>query len=94
MGQTSDHRRYANDKPKSCEYCYFWRGKHKGCERSECFYLLPEETEKSMVKTASEGAEPLEEESCEGCPYGKYSPCIGYCLEQIIRELKVRRYAK
>lgn len=94
MEQAADNRRYAKDKPKSCEYCYFWRGKRKGYERSECFYLLPGETEKSPAKTDAEEAEPFEEESCEGCPYGKYSPCIGYCLEQIIRELKVRRHAK
>lgn len=83
-----DNRRYAKDKPKSCEYCYFWQGKHKGCERPECFYLLPEDTADSTEVNTSERV------SCDGCPYGKYSPCIGYCLEQIIRELRVGRYAQ
>ena len=25
--------RYAEDKPKSCEYCYFWNEKKKECRK-------------------------------------------------------------
>ena len=39
--------------------------------------LLPEEPEK-------------EEGTCEGCPYGKHAPCIGFCLLKIVRELKIK----
>ncbi len=24
---------------------------------------------------------------CQGCPYGRHSPCIGYCLKKILREM-------
>ena len=34
--------RYAEDKPKSCEYCYFWNEKKKECRQMRCFYQLPE----------------------------------------------------
>ena len=34
--------RYAEDKPKSCEYCYFWNEKKKECKQMRCFYQLPE----------------------------------------------------
>ena len=27
-------RKYAADKPSECRYCYFWRGKRKGCGRT------------------------------------------------------------
>ena len=27
--------RYAEDKPKSCEYCYFWNEKKKECRPDE-----------------------------------------------------------
>lgn len=29
--------RYAEDKPKSCEYCYFWNEKKKECRQMRCF---------------------------------------------------------
>ena len=29
--------RYAEDKPKSCEYCYFWNEKKKECKQMRCF---------------------------------------------------------
>ena len=28
---------------------------------------------------------------CEGCPYGRYSPCIGYCLQKILLEIKQKK---
>ncbi|MCD8249308.1 MAG: hypothetical protein LUC60_05595 [Lachnospiraceae bacterium] len=72
--------KYAEDKPKDCTYCYFWLGGRKGCRIDTCFYL--EESEE-------DGADP--DESCEGCPYGRDAPCIGYCLRKIMREMKVGR---
>ena len=24
--------RFAEDRPKSCKFCYFWQGRNKGCE--------------------------------------------------------------
>ncbi len=87
MKQKTEHAlpRYSQDKPKSCEYCYFWGGKRRGCELSKCHYLLPEKTKESMVHTKG---------NCKGCAYGKHSPCIGYCLVKIMQEMKVGRYAE
>lgn len=28
---------------------------------------------------------------CEGCPYGKYHPCLGYCIAKILKEVKAHR---
>lgn len=70
--------RYAADKPKECKYCYFWEGKKKGCQLGEerCYYLLPPEKEKKKKSP------------CDGCPYGRVSPCIGYCLREIQQKRK------
>ncbi len=76
---------YSPHKPKSCEFCYFWRGKRRGCELPKCQYLLPEKTKTSFEHMT---------EHCKGCAYGKHSPCIGYCLVKIMKELKVGRYAE
>lgn len=73
-------RKYMEDKPKDCAYCYWWRGGKKGCARDSCYYLLPPDEENpAKEKTAGE---------CRNCPYGKHSPCIGYCIDKIFREHK------
>ena len=75
QGGKGDRQRYTEDKP-NCNYCFFH--KKKGvCSLKECHYLLPDEPEKK------------EEETCGDCPYGKYSPCIGYCLLKVLREMKI-----
>ena len=28
---------------------------------------------------------------CKGCPYGKYHPCLGYCIAKILKEVKEHR---
>lgn len=65
--------RYAAAKPKDCKYCYYWGGKNKGCELGEerCYYILPEKKE-------------VKKSPCDGCPYGRVNPCIGYCLRNIM----------
>ena len=67
---------YAADKPNDCRYCYFW--KNKGCSlgKENCYYLI---SVPSMPKS-----------ECDGCPYGRHSPCIGWCTKQIMREMGVR----
>ena len=42
-------RKYSEEKPWSCKYCYWWGGKKKGCSLKQCHYLLPEK--KKAVKT-------------------------------------------
>lgn len=69
--------RYAQDKPKDCACCYFWSAGKKACTKKNCYYLLPEQE--------TEG----KEGDCRNCPYGKYSPCIGYCLLKILREMRL-----
>lgn len=73
-----DGRRYADDKPKDCRLCYFWHRVSKRCSLGEenCFYLLSiEDTRKKPVTV------------CDGCPYGRASPCIGWCTRKILGQL-------
>ena len=83
--QISNTPSYSQDKPKDCKYCYFWSGKKYGCELKSCYYCLPNELTKQQS---------VDIVSCKGCPYGRHSPCIGYCLVKIMQELKVGRYAE
>lgn len=90
----ADRGRYAADKPKECRLCYFWKGKRKGCSQKECYYLLPEESQKSGILM---GKQPFQESSetgdCQRCPYGRHSPCIGYCLQKIMWEMREKKQA-
>ncbi len=75
---------YAEDKPKNCDYCYFQKPKTKACGLGRCFYLLPEsglEPEKGMAGEAG----------CGDCPYGRIRPCIGFCMEKLLAEMRQKK---
>ncbi len=61
-------RKYTSEKPWSCKYCYWWKGKNKGCGLKQCHYLIPEKEKKRESAVSNK---------CNGCPYGKPVPCIG-----------------
>lgn len=65
---------YAPEKPKDCRYCYFWNSNRKRCHlgKENCYYLV----------TA-----PKVESECDGCPYGRDHPCIGWCTKKVMREV-------
>ncbi len=68
-----DGVRYYADRPGNCSGCYFWKNKKEGCllGRDNCYYLA------GAIKKKS---------PCEGCPYGRVKPCIGFCMKKILGE--------
>ena len=76
-------RSYRPEKPTNCVFCYFWAGMRRGCGERNCYYLLPE-------KDAPKG----KAGECDGCPYGKHSPCIGYCIARLEAEMQEKRRVK
>lgn len=64
--------RFSEEKPKDCRYCYFWCGKKKCCSlgKAECYYKVIEEE--------------VKKNECSDCPYGKHSPCIGWCMKKLL----------
>lgn len=73
MSEMKKEVRYAEDKPKSCEYCYWWDPQVKTCILGEdkCYYILPDKTKKRT-------------RPCDGCPYGRNNPCIGFCMKKLL----------
>lgn len=73
--------KYSSDKPKDCHYCYFWKNNKVGCElgTENCCYRV------QIRKTVSE---------CSDCPYGRASPCIGWCTRKILEEMGLRHSRK
>ncbi len=89
-----DNRKYAADRPGDCKHCYFWKGKRKGCSQKECYYLLPEDIATSETVTEEVFHQKSDENrtgNCQGCPYGRHSPCIGYCMKKILREMREKK---
>ena len=70
---------FAADKPSDCRFCYYWNNKESACflGKDKCYYLI---TTPQMQKS-----------ECDGCPYGQYYPCIGWCTKKILRELRDHR---
>ena len=62
---------YTADKPSDCHYCYFWTNGRKGCRlgRNNCYYLI--------------SLPPKPKSECDGCPYGRDHPCIGWCTKKV-----------
>lgn len=94
-------RKYREDKPVDCGYCYWWKPGKKCCEREECFYLLPPDTAviglgvsadmpEGVGYVFADSPQPDTYGDCRYCPYGKHSPCIGFCLAKILYEMGVR----
>ena len=69
---------YTADKPSDCHYCYFWTNGRKGCRlgRNNCYYLI--------------SLPPKPKSECDGCPYGRDHPCIGWCTKKVMREVGLR----
>ena len=71
--------RYHDDRPKSCERCFFWKNKRTGCilGKENCYYLahVPEKPSK-----------------CDNCPYAKGGPCVTVsCYKDLEAWLRERR---
>ena len=71
---------YAPEKPSDCSLCHFWNSTQSRCSlgRDNCYYLIRE-----APKVKSE---------CDGCPYGRDRPCIGWCTKKIMQELGIRSH--
>lgn len=80
---TFRQKRYTDDKPEDCTYCYFWKKSTGRCSVDKCSYLVSdrEQEEKTHIS---------EMPDCAGCPYGKHSRCIGCCLLKIMQETALK----
>ena len=79
-----DGRVYASDKPCDCRYCYYWDMRRSDCIRDKCWYLLP--LPKNIAESFDDDGRLISD--CRICPYGRVSPCIGYCIAKLYREMR------
>nr|WP_288825835.1 hypothetical protein [uncultured Clostridium sp.] len=70
---------------EECPYCLHWQGKKKGCSLESCPYF--EDLGHAEDMELGLGLPETEEDTCSDCPYGRASPCIGFCIRKIMEEL-------
>ena len=74
-----------------CQYCLYWKGKKKGCTYPDgcCCPTAQKPARRNGIEQVydkdsnSEETAPVSE--CTGCPYGRDSPCIGWCTKEVMR---------
>ena len=72
-----------------CRYCLYRKGKLRGCVYPDgCCCPVPQKPERrngieQVYEAAADSAAPVSE--CEGCPYGRAAPCIGWCTKEVMR---------
>ena len=90
---STDNRRYTKNRPSDCAYCYFWKANKKCCSQPECYYLLSDNISGSKPASQAPELSTISEKTgdCRTCPYGRHSPCIGYCIKKIILEMKQKK---
>ena len=76
-------REYAEDRPDNCRDCFFWKKSTGSCTRYECFFLRP--LRKKIEERFDENGKLILD--CRICPYSRVSPCIGYCIAALRREV-------
>lgn len=83
--------RSPNSYINSCKYCAYWKGKKIGCVyENGCCCPEPQKPTKrngiAQVYPADSPNEVLTSE-CEDCPYGRDSPCLGWCTKNVMRSV-------
>ncbi len=74
-----------------CRYCLYRKGKLKGCVYPDgCCCPVPQKPARrngieQVYEAAADSAAPVSE--CEGCPYGRAAPCIGWCTKEVMTAL-------
>ena len=79
-----------------CRYCLYWKGRKKGCiyPGGCCCPTKQKPVEQSDAAQFrddkdKENIAPVSE--CRNCPYGRDSPCIGWCTKEVMRALGLLR---
>ena len=65
-----------------CRYCLHWKGLRKGCayEKGCCCDIAQKPQSKLPLPQPT-----VTVSECDNCPYGRDSPCIGWCTKGLMR---------
>jgi len=67
-----------------CRYCLYWKGLRKGCTYEDgCCCDIPQTPPNKPPK--SQPTTTISE--CDNCPYGRDSPCLGWCTKEAMRSV-------
>ena len=68
-----------------CRYCLYWKSRKKGCVYPDgcCCPVDQRDAGQFRDDEDKENTAPVSE--CRNCPYGRDSPCIGWCTKEVMR---------
>ena len=71
-----------------CRYCLYWKGLRKGCtyEKGCCCDIPQTPPNKPPLPQPT-----VTVSECNNCPYGRDSPCIGWCTKDVVRAVSLHK---
>lgn len=71
-----------------CRYCLYWKGLRKGCtyEKGCCCDIPQTPPNKPPLPRPT-----VTVSECEDCPYGRDSPCLGWCTKDVMRSVGLHK---
>ncbi len=74
-----------------CQYCLYWRSNKVGCTYEDgCCCKVPQKPARRNGVEMFYGSEKTDApptSECIDCPYGRASPCIGWCTKEVMRSM-------
>lgn len=72
-----------------CHHCLYWKGKKTGCTYEDgCCAPIPQKPpRRNGVEMKYDEPEQDTVSECMDCPYGRDSPCIGWCTKGVMRSV-------
>ncbi len=71
----------------SCHLCHFWKGRKIGCTSKTGCCSPASQPWQNGDANIDDTKTLLPNSECVGCPYGRDSPCIGWCTKEAMRSV-------
>lgn len=79
----------------SCKYCLYWKGERTGCIYPKgCCCPIPQKPKMRFgteIHYPSSEKQTVAQSDCDNCPYGRDSPCIGWCTKEVMKAVGLPR---
>ncbi len=79
----------------SCKYCLYSKGRRTGCVYPKgCCCPIPQKPKMRFgteIHYPSPEKQTVTKSDCDNCPYGRDSPCIGWCTKEVMKAVGLPR---
>ena len=68
-----------------CRYCLYWKGRKRGCVYPDGCCCPVDQRDSVQFRDDEDKETTASVSECRNCPYGRDSPCIGWCTKEVMR---------